>query len=33
VLGWVPRPREEAVLASARSLIELDLVKPGRQLS
>lgn len=28
VLGWVPRPREEAVLASARSLIELGLVKP-----
>ncbi|GGI45950.1 dihydroflavonol-4-reductase [Agromyces flavus] len=28
VLGWTPRPREEAVLASARSLIELGLVRP-----
>ncbi|MBM7505970.1 SDR family oxidoreductase [Agromyces aurantiacus] len=27
VLGWDPRPREEAVLASARSLIELGLVR------
>ncbi|MCD2441427.1 aldehyde reductase [Agromyces sp. SYSU K20354] len=26
VLGWNPRPRDEAVLASARSLIELGLV-------
>ena len=28
VLGWTPRSREEAVLASARSLIELGLVTP-----
>ncbi len=28
VLGWTPRSREEAVLASARSLIELGLVRP-----
>jgi nucleoside-diphosphate-sugar epimerase len=28
VLGWNPRPREEAVLAAARSLIALDLVRP-----
>ncbi|MGR2752790.1 SDR family oxidoreductase [Agromyces arachidis] len=27
VLGWTPRSREEAVLASARSLIELGLVR------
>ncbi|BDZ55294.1 SDR family oxidoreductase [Agromyces marinus] len=26
MLGWVPRPREEAVLASARSLVDLGLV-------
>ena len=28
VLAWTPRPREEAVLASARSLIEMGLVRP-----
>jgi nucleoside-diphosphate-sugar epimerase len=28
VLGWNPRPREEAVLAAARSLIDLGLVRP-----
>ncbi|MGR0221414.1 NAD-dependent epimerase/dehydratase family protein [Agromyces sp. ZXT2-6] len=27
MLGWTPRPREEAVLASARSLIDLGLVR------
>ncbi len=29
VLGWTPRSREEAVLAAARSLIELGLTRAG----
>jgi len=28
MLGWMPRPPEEAIVASARSLVELGLVKP-----
>jgi nucleoside-diphosphate-sugar epimerase len=28
VLGWTPRSREEAVLAAARSLVDLGLVRP-----
>ncbi|MCO5065438.1 MAG: aldehyde reductase [Rhizobiaceae bacterium] len=31
VLGWKPRPREEAILSSARSLLDLGLVKGGSQ--
>jgi dihydroflavonol-4-reductase len=27
VLGWVARPAEESILASARSLIDLGIVK------
>ena len=27
VLGWTPRSREESILASAESLIELGLVR------
>ncbi|GAA2035639.1 aldehyde reductase [Agromyces tropicus] len=27
LLGWTPRPREDAVLASARSLVELGLIR------
>ncbi len=29
VLGWTPRPAEEAILATAQSLIELGLVRAG----
>lgn len=28
LLGWTPRPREDAVLAAARSLVDLGLVRP-----
>ena len=27
LLGWAPRPREEAILAAAESLIRLGLVR------
>lgn len=28
LLGWVPRPAEESIIATARSLLDLGLVKP-----
>lgn len=30
LLGWAPRSREEAIMASAQSLIHLGLIKPGQ---
>lgn len=33
LLGWMPRPREEAIVATAESLIRFGLVQPGKKVA